>query len=140
MGTIQFFIAYIIAFINNFLVPLIFALAFAFFLFGMFRFFFVKGADAKAREEGRKLILWSVIAFAVMISIWGLVNLLRGSLPLGANRMPDIPTFNTGSTGTTGGTTNDPTAGPKPGTTNDPSAGTKPGTTNDLFGSDYQQI
>lgn len=82
----------IIEFINRILVPLVFALAFALFLFGVFRFFFLKSADPKSREEGRKFIVWAVVAFAVMVSVWGLVNLVANTFNLDKN-MPNIPTF-----------------------------------------------
>lgn len=101
MNTIQTIIFNIIKFINGYVVPLVFALAFALFLFGVFRFFFVKGADAKSRTEGRNYMISAIVAFAVMVSVWGLVNILTGSINLGSNSMPKIPSFNTGDTGTT---------------------------------------
>ncbi|KND49466.1 MAG: hypothetical protein AB203_00050 [Parcubacteria bacterium C7867-008] len=88
----------IIDFINGAFVPLIFALAFAFFLFGVFKFFFLKGTEAKSREEGRKFMLGAIIALAVMISVWGLVNLLRYTFNLD-DRQPNLPTFNAGNGG-----------------------------------------
>lgn len=105
MTTIQTIIFNIIKFINGYVVPLIFALAFALFIFGVFRFFFVKGADAKSRTEGRTYMISAIVAFAVMISVWGLVNVLTGSIPLGSNSMPAIPSFNTGGTSNTNGGT-----------------------------------
>lgn len=93
-GTIQYLIAYVIDLINRDLVPLVFAIAFAMFLFGVFRFYFLKGTDPKAREEGKGFIIWSVVAFAVMLSVWGLVNIVRGTVPFLNNNQPGLPTFN----------------------------------------------
>jgi predicted PurR-regulated permease PerM len=101
-GTLPNIIASIITFINNVLVPFVFALAFAIFLFGVFKYFFVNGVkDPKARGEGRNFILWSVIAFAVLVSVWGLVNLVKGTFNLN-NNQPGLPTFNAASNGTSG--------------------------------------
>jgi hypothetical protein len=93
MNSILNLITWIIYVINAYLVPLIFAAAFILFLFGVFRYFFVGAADAKKREEGRKFIVGGIVAFAVMLSVWGLVNIIRGSLPLGSNNQPALPTF-----------------------------------------------
>ena len=93
MNSILGLINWTIAVINSYLVPLVFAVAFIMFLFGVLRFFFVGAADAKKREEGRKFIVGAIIAFAIMLSVWGLVNLVRGSLPLGSNNQPALPGF-----------------------------------------------
>ncbi|KND50790.1 MAG: hypothetical protein AB202_00050 [Parcubacteria bacterium C7867-007] len=106
---IQNLIASSINFINNVLVPFIFALAFAFFLVRVFQFFFVKGTDPKARVEGRNFIIGSIIALAVMVSVWGLVNLVAGTFRLDRNQ-PRLPIFNAGggsSGGFLGGSGND---------------------------------
>ena len=64
----------LISFANNSLIPLLFALAFLFFLVGLVRFFF-SGGDEN-REKGRQFVLWGIIGFVVLFSIWGIVNLL----------------------------------------------------------------
>lgn len=97
-GSLSSIIASAINFINGVLVPFVFALAFAAFLFGMLRFFFLSGGDATKRKEGRGFIFGSVIALAVMISVWGLVNLLSGTFQLNYNQ-PPLPTFNPSGTG-----------------------------------------
>ncbi len=125
-GTLQNLITYVINFINHFLVPFVFAIAFAMFLFGVFRFFFVQGTDPKARNEGRGFIIGAIIAFAVMVSVWGLVNLVRGTIPLGSTNQPPLPTFD-GSGGNTGGTAPGVVPAPSntaPGTVPAPSSGT----------------
>ncbi|MDB5237374.1 MAG: hypothetical protein JWL88_476 [Parcubacteria group bacterium] len=100
-GSLQYDIVSIIDFINRFLVPFVFAIAFALFLFGVFQFFFLKGTDSKARTEGRGFIIGGIIAFAVMLSVWGLVNIIKGSIPGLSQGQPDLPTFNA-TTGTKG--------------------------------------
>lgn len=85
----------ILDFINGYVVPLVFALAFIFFLFGVFRYFFA-GTNDEKRKEGRTFILWGVIALAIMIAVWGLVNLVVNSLGFNNQSRPCLPTF-TGS-------------------------------------------
>jgi hypothetical protein len=83
----------IITIINNVLVPLIFALAFLVFIFGVFQYFILGGADAEKRESGKGLMIWGLIGFFVMVSVWGLVNLFVGTFDLN-NRTPgggDLP-------------------------------------------------
>lgn len=94
--------SYIINFINADLVPFVFAVAFAMFLFGVFQFYFLKGADAKSRQEGRGFIIGSIIAFAIMLSVWGLVNIVRGTVPFLNNNQPNLPGFNPTTTSGSG--------------------------------------
>ncbi len=67
-------------FINRILVPLIFALAFLMFIWGMFRYFIFGGGDEGSRETGKQLMIWGVVAFVMMVSIWGLVNVIAEGL------------------------------------------------------------
>lgn len=90
---IALFFANILVFIDAILVPFIFALAFVVFLWGVFQYFIAGGADEEKRKQGRSFILWSVIGFFLMVSIWGLVNLLGTSLGFGAEQRPRLPTF-----------------------------------------------
>lgn len=83
----------ILAIINNVLVPLIFAVAFIVFIWGIFNYFIAGGANEEKRKEGRSLIVWGLIGFFVMISVWGLVNILVYSFGLnhrGPASMPGI--------------------------------------------------
>lgn len=84
----------VITFINVILVPLVFALALIAFLFGVFRYFFATGADAaEKRLDGRKFIMWGIVALAVMFAIWGLVNILLRTFGLENSARPCLPTF-----------------------------------------------
>lgn len=67
--------------IGNLVITLLYAFAFLFFIFGAFRYFFLKGADPKSREEGKMFMIWSVIGLAVIFSVWGLVRLAISIIP-----------------------------------------------------------
>ncbi len=70
----------IIGAINTVVVPVIFALAFAFFIWGVAKYFFFQGDDEKKREEGKKFVLWGILGMAILFSVWGLVNMLLSTL------------------------------------------------------------
>lgn len=87
------FITLILMFIDRFLVPLIFAIAFVVFLWGIYEYFILGGADEEKRKEGRKLALTGIIGFVIMIAVWGLVGLLVNSLGFDTRGRPPLPTF-----------------------------------------------
>ncbi|MBU1292967.1 pilin [Patescibacteria group bacterium] len=84
----------IVGLINTYIVPLVFAIAFIVFIWGVFQYFVLGGASEEKREEGKKLVMWGIIAFVVMLSLWGLVNLLVASFGFGGQNVPKLPTFN----------------------------------------------
>lgn len=81
-GKVKLFIENIVGFINSVLVPAIFAIAFLVFVWGMFQYFVWGGADEAKRESGKQLMLWAIIGFVLMISVWGIVNIVSQSLGL----------------------------------------------------------
>ena len=78
--------------INLILVPLLFAVSFIVFLYGIARAYIFSGGDEAARSKGHHLMLWGLIAFAIMISIWGLVNVVANTFGLSGSQAPDLPT------------------------------------------------
>lgn len=93
MNTISTFIAKIIGFINDVLVPLVFAVAFIFFLYGVARYLIVGAANAESRKKAGEIILYSVIGFALMLSIWGIVNLVTNTFGFSSQGRPCLPTY-----------------------------------------------
>lgn len=95
--TIFDFIQIIIDVINYALVPLILAVAFIVFIFGIFKYFIAGADDESSRTNGRQLIVYGLIGFFVIITVWGLVNLLvQTFLPVlfnvGSPALPQAPT------------------------------------------------
>jgi hypothetical protein len=70
----------VIGIINNLIVPLIFGLAFLVFVWGAFKVFIIGATSEKLKEDGKNLMLWSMIGFFVMLSVWGIVNVIAESL------------------------------------------------------------
>ena len=84
----------IIYVINALVVPVLFAVAFLTFLWGVYRYF-ILGADSEdKRAEGRKFVLWGLIGFVVILSLWGLVAMVGNTFGLTAGgSAPDYPTL-----------------------------------------------
>lgn len=70
----------IIGVFNTVVIPLIFTLAFAVFVWGVIDYFFLHGSEESKREEGRQFILWGIIGMVVLFSVWGFVNILLSTL------------------------------------------------------------
>lgn len=82
----------IIYLINSVLVPLLFAVAFIMFLYGVAQAYIFSHGDEGKVEEGHKLVLWGVIGFVIMISLWGLVNVVAVTFGLAGVGAPPTPT------------------------------------------------
>ena len=76
---------FIISTINGLLVPVIFAIAFIVFVWGAFQVFIMGATSEDVKEKGKAHMLWGLIGFFVMVSVWGLVNILTGTVSLGGN-------------------------------------------------------
>ncbi|MBI2409494.1 hypothetical protein HYV30_00415 [Candidatus Kaiserbacteria bacterium] len=80
--------SFIINVINNIIVPVLFAVAFLVFLWGAFQVFILGAQSDDTKEKGKLKMLWGLIGFFVMVSVWGLVNILTGSVSFGNNAGP----------------------------------------------------
>jgi len=62
-------------------VVLAFALALMAFFYGMAGFILHSGSDT-AKEEGKRIMIWGVIALFVIASLWGIIAWIQGDLTL----------------------------------------------------------
>ncbi len=84
-------------FVNGVLVPVLFAVIFVMFAFGVYKTWILGAKDASMKTEGGKIIMNSVIGAVVILSFWGLVNFISGGLGLtdtGVQNVPRVPTIN----------------------------------------------
>jgi len=68
--------------INGILTPLVSLLvggAVVVFLWGMFKFIKAEGDE---KEKGKDFMIWGIVGIFIMISVWGLVNILTNSFNL----------------------------------------------------------
>jgi Type IV secretion system pilin len=73
----------------NRLIPFVIAITVLVFLWGIFKFV-ISAGDAEGRKEAQGYIIWGVVALFVMVSVWGLVNILVRSVNLD-NTAPPAP-------------------------------------------------
>ncbi|MCI0542170.1 hypothetical protein L0Y69_00225 [bacterium] len=69
-----------------------FAFIFVAFFWGMTLFIRNIG-DEKTLEEGKKWMLWSVIALFVAISLWGILGFIQGSIGIGPVIIPPLQEY-----------------------------------------------
>ncbi len=75
------------------IITLIISGAVVVFLWGVFKF--IK-SEGKEKEAGRDMMVWGIVGIFVMVSLWGLVNILRGTFNLNdtkveiTNTLPNI--------------------------------------------------
>jgi NADH:ubiquinone oxidoreductase subunit 2 (subunit N) len=80
---------FIINTINTIVVPVLFAIAFLVFIVGVFQYFILSKGSEEAQGQARSLMLYGLIGFFLMVSVWGLVNILVGTFSLNSN----VPTY-----------------------------------------------
>lgn len=73
-GILNFFSCTLI----NSVVPLLFTLAVVAFIWGIIQYF-LNPENEEARKKGKSFMIWGIIALFVMISMWGLVNVLSNT-------------------------------------------------------------
>lgn len=97
-GEINTFFGKITSFINDILIPLVFAVALLAFIWGAFKFFIWKGHEDDAQKEGKNLMIYSVVGFVLMVSIFGIVNLIADGFGFSRDQdiknIPNVPTSN----------------------------------------------
>jgi hypothetical protein len=84
-------LANILIFANNVLIPFIIGIGFLAFVWGMFKFFILGGADEEKKEQGKSLMIHATIGFVLIIVFFGVVNLLTESTGLSGDTIRNIP-------------------------------------------------
>lgn len=69
--------------------PVVIGLAMLFFLYGLMKFVLAAGNE-EAKETGKRIMIWGIIALFVMVAVWGLVSLL--ATEAGVSYTPSLPT------------------------------------------------
>ncbi len=68
--------------IINPLILVLFALAFVQFFWGLFVFFKAK-QEEKDLTQGKRSILWGIIGMVIMVSVFGIIQLILGTIGVG---------------------------------------------------------
>jgi ABC-type thiamin/hydroxymethylpyrimidine transport system permease subunit len=69
--------------IINPIIVLAFAVAFIFFIYGVFQYIWKSHSDPAKMKEGRSHMAWGLFGMFIMISVFGLFKFLINSLPVG---------------------------------------------------------
>ncbi len=78
--------------IINILIPVLILGAVAYFIWGVIQF--VIAGDAEEKGSARSVMIHGIIGFAVILGLWGLVNILLSTFGVGNSSGPGIlPTF-----------------------------------------------
>ena len=86
----------ILLILNGYIVPLIFAIAFIVFLWGVYQYFIAGGADEEKRKQGRQFIIYGLLGFVLMFAVWGIVNIILNTFGFNGAQRPCLPTFGFG--------------------------------------------
>ncbi|MDB5195093.1 MAG: hypothetical protein JWO84_277 [Parcubacteria group bacterium] len=70
---------HIVPFVDTAVIPLLYVLAFLFFVAGVARYFFTGGEEN--RQKGKAFVLWGLIGMVAIFGIWGIVRLLLTAIP-----------------------------------------------------------
>ena len=81
----------IIGFINATLIPILLAIAFLVFIIGAVRYFILAGEGTEDKTKGKNAMLWGIIGFVLIVSIWGIVSLLTTGLGFNETELKDVP-------------------------------------------------
>jgi len=73
----------------NLIIPFLVLLATVIFLYGIVKYI-TSGGDEKKLEEAKSVIVWGVLALAVMLTAWGFVKVLVDAI-FGTENLPPLP-------------------------------------------------
>ncbi|MDO8623874.1 MAG: hypothetical protein Q7R54_00785 [bacterium] len=66
--------------VNSVVIPVLFALAFAAFVWGILKYFFLHPDSEDDRRKGREFVLWGLLGMVLLFSVWGVVYILLDTL------------------------------------------------------------
>ncbi|HMO77741.1 MAG TPA: hypothetical protein PKA42_03205 [Candidatus Paceibacterota bacterium] len=91
-------LANIIQFSSTVLIPFIIGIGFLVFVWGMFQYFILGGANDDSKEKGKSLMIYATAGFLLILIFWGIINLLASftglqneSLDKNLPTLPSLP-------------------------------------------------
>ena len=81
-GDLGGFMSNVLEFITTVVLPFILAIGFLVFVWGIFKYFILGGANDEAKESGKSLIMYAIGGFVVILAFWGIVNIISNGLGL----------------------------------------------------------
>jgi uncharacterized membrane protein YjfL (UPF0719 family) len=72
--------------------PIVVALALLGFFWGLVKFIFAQGNE-ESKADGKKIMIWGIIALFVMVSVWGLVRFIGSAFNIEQGGSVQIPSI-----------------------------------------------
>ena len=76
----------------NYLVPILVSVAVAWLIWGILQYV-LKADDEEERGKAKSTIVYGVVGIVIMVSVYGLVNLVQSSLGFDVNQNIKVPTI-----------------------------------------------
>ncbi len=78
----------------SFIIPLLLSLAVLMFFWGLVKYI-ANASDEAAKESGKTLMIWGMVAIFVMVAFWGIIGYVQQTLGLsGTINAPAAPVVN----------------------------------------------
>jgi len=71
-------------------IPVLIGIALLIFFWGIVKFVFSQGSE-KAQTDGKKIMIWGLIALFVMLSVWGIIKFFQDAFGLSNLGPPAFP-------------------------------------------------
>lgn len=58
------------------------------FVYGVVQYFIVGADEESKREQGKQFIIWGIVAFVVLVSVWAIVRVVGSTFGLDTSVLP----------------------------------------------------
>jgi uncharacterized membrane protein YidH (DUF202 family) len=90
-NSLQTFIPEIVTFISDSIIPFILAVGFLVLVFNIVRYFVIGATNPEGKETAKQYLLYSILAFVIIIVFSGVINLLVLATDLDSSKYQNPP-------------------------------------------------
>ncbi len=95
-GPLQTLVVNVGKFASDILIPFVIGIGFLVFVWGMFKFFILGGANDEEKEKGKSLMIYATLGFVFILVFWGIVDFVIDTFGLSGEsnqvKVPKVPT------------------------------------------------
>jgi len=70
----------------GFATPIVVALALLYFFWGLATYI-LNASDEEKKKDGKNIMIWGILALFIMVSVWGIINVVRDTFNLDDNQI-----------------------------------------------------